>query len=300
MMSMDDIPLNFNIPLASHSAKYAAICLFLVTVCVVTRIVTGQRSNLNSEDVSKPKDVPVVPFFVPWLGSAIPFGFRFQDFLAEAQSVYNVPVKVNWLTRGLRKSTTGSVFAVALAGNKHNVVTAPGCTKQILNERSTLSNRDLIYYMLNKFFGDRGAGRSVDPEVLFNNISKQLHGLMREPFLSNAIAVTIRFIQNRTPNLVSFAGSWVDQTMWERAAHVEVVPSSVPTVEASLFPLVRNFVGDLACEVLMGRNFMEVRHSPSLGIQHEPIRCVDWRARKAFLGLEQVYYQPRERNTNSV
>jgi hypothetical protein len=165
-------------------------------------------------------------------------------------------------------------------------VTAPGCTKQILNERSALSNRDLIYYMLNKFFGDRGAGRSVDPEVLFNNISKQLHGLMREPFLSNAIAVTVRYIQNRTPNLVSFAGSWVDQTMWERAAHVEVVPSSVPTVEASLFPLVRNFVGDLACEVLMGRNFMEVRHSPSLGIQHESIRCVDWRASRYIVNLE--------------
>jgi hypothetical protein len=103
MISMGDIPLNFNIPLASHSANYAAICLFLVTVCVVTRIVTGQRSNLNSEDVSKPKDVPVVPYFVPWLGSAIPFGFRFQDFLAEAQSVYNVPVKSQLADEGIKE-----------------------------------------------------------------------------------------------------------------------------------------------------------------------------------------------------
>lgn len=98
-MSMDDIPLNFSISLGSHSANYVAICLLLATVCVVTRIVTGQRSNLSSEDVSKPKDVPIVPYFVPWLGSAISFGLRFQDFLAEAQSVQNVPIKVNWLTR---------------------------------------------------------------------------------------------------------------------------------------------------------------------------------------------------------
>jgi hypothetical protein len=103
MMSMNDIPLNFSIPLASHSANYAAICLFLVTVCVVTRIVTGQRGNLNSEDVSKPKDVPVVPYFVPWLGSAIPFGLRFQDFLAEAQSVYNVPVKSQLADEGIKE-----------------------------------------------------------------------------------------------------------------------------------------------------------------------------------------------------
>jgi len=135
--------------------------------------------------------------------------------------------------------------------------------------------------MLGQFFGDRGAVRSIDPEVIFGDIAKQLHGLMREPFLSNAIAVTVRALEKRTPNLVLFAGSWVDQTMWERAAHAEVVPSSVPTVEASLFPLIRNFVGDIACEVLMGRDFMEVRHSPPLGVPHESIRCVDWRVWKA-------------------
>ena|SRR5947209_3090790 len=98
-MSMDHTPLNFSISLGSHSANYAAICLLLATVCVVTRIITGQRSILNSEDFSKPKDVPAVPYFVPWLGSAISFGLRFQDFLAETQSVLNVRVKVNWLTR---------------------------------------------------------------------------------------------------------------------------------------------------------------------------------------------------------
>ena len=96
---MGHIPLSFGISPGSYSATYAAICLLLATVCVVTRIVTGQRSNLNSEDVSKPKDVPIVPYFVPWLGSALSFGLRFQDFLADAQSVWNMPVKVNWLTR---------------------------------------------------------------------------------------------------------------------------------------------------------------------------------------------------------
>jgi hypothetical protein len=138
-------------------------------------------------------------------------------------------------------------------------VTAPGVTKQILNQRSTLSNTEIIYYITTKFFGDRGTLRKIDPQIVFHVIDKQLYGLMRDPFLSNAVAVTVRRIEERTPNLVSFAGSVVDQTVWERAAHVEVVPGSVPTVEASLFPLIRNFVGDTASEVLMGRNFMEVR-----------------------------------------
>jgi hypothetical protein len=96
-MSMDYMHPRFSI---SHSTTYVAICLLLATVCVVTRIVTGQRSNVNVDDVSKPKDVTTVPYFIPWLGSAISFGLRFQDFLAKAQSVQNVPgVKVNWLTK---------------------------------------------------------------------------------------------------------------------------------------------------------------------------------------------------------
>jgi hypothetical protein len=140
-------------------------------------------------------------------------------------------------------------------------VTAPGCTKQILNQRSTLSNAELTYYLLRKFFGDRGTVRKIDPDIIFNDIGKQLYLLMREPFLSNAMAMTIRHIEEHTPNLVSFAGSVVDQAVWERAAHLEVVPGSAPTVEASLFPLVRNFVGDLASKVLMGRDFMNVRLS---------------------------------------
>ena len=164
----------------------------------------------------------------------------------------------------LRKSTSDSIFAVFLAGNRHNVVTAPGCVKQILNQRATLSNTQFTYYILTKFFGDHGTIRELDPEVVFHSISKQLFGLMRDPFLSNAIAVTVRGIEERTPNLVSFAGSVVDQTVWERTAHLEVVPGSVPTIEASLFPLVRNFVGDLASQVLMGRNFMDVSHPRQL------------------------------------
>jgi hypothetical protein len=136
-------------------------------------------------------------------------------------------------------------------------VTAPGVTQQILNQRSTLSNTELTYYLMTKVFGDRGAIRRLDPQVVFHDIHRQLYGLMRDPFLSSGIAAIVHGLEERAPNLVSFAGSVVDQTVWERAADVEVVPGSVPTVQASLFPLMRNFVGDLASESLMGRNFMQ-------------------------------------------
>jgi hypothetical protein len=63
------------------------VCLLLVIICVVTRIRTGRRRNRYTDGASEVTSVEVVPYFVPWLGSAIPFGLRFQDFLAEAQFV---------------------------------------------------------------------------------------------------------------------------------------------------------------------------------------------------------------------
>ena len=138
-------------------------------------------------------------------------------------------------------------------------MTSPSCTKQILTQRpGVLSVRELTYYMLGKFFGDQGSIRKVDPSLAFGDIAKQLHGLLREPFLTNAIAYTVRGVEERTPSLVSFSSSWVDQSLWERAAELVPVSSPVPTVEANFFLLLKNFVGDLATEVLMGRNFMEV------------------------------------------
>lgn len=82
---------------------------------------------------------------------------------------------------------------------------------------------------------------------------------MREPFLSDAITVTVRAIEERTPNLVGFVTSWVDESSWERSAALAVIGEGKrAVVEASFFPLVKNFVGEIACDALMGREFMEV------------------------------------------
>jgi hypothetical protein len=153
--------------------------------------------------------------------------------------------------------TTDTVFAVILGGTKHNIVTSPSCVKQILNQRSNVSSVEVTYYLMEKFFGDRGAVRAADPETIFGPIHRQLFLLMREPFLTNATDVMVKAIEERTPNLISFADRWLDQTLWERGARLARIKGPVSTVEASLFPLVRNFVGDLASSVLMGHKFME-------------------------------------------
>lgn len=108
---------------------------------------------------------------------------------------------------------------------------------------------------MEKFFGDKGALRSSDPKIAFGKPHQAIIQLDREPFVSSAAENTVKIVQERTHNLISFSPSWVDQNIWERVADVTVDPSGT-SAEASLFPLIRYFVGDLACGILMGQDFM--------------------------------------------
>ncbi len=108
---------------------------------------------------------------------------------------------------------------------------------------------------MEKFFGNKGGVRSTDPTLIFGKVHAVLYQLNREPFVSNAAAFTVKLAEERTHNLISFSSSWVDQSIWERVANVTVDPTGT-TATASLFPLIRHFVGDIACGLLMGQDFM--------------------------------------------
>ena len=88
-----------------------------------------------------------------------------------------------------------------------------------------------------------------------------LVGMLREEFVNTAIVATVEMVQTRTWNLVSGAASPIDQTIWEKEANVEVSSRGEQdqdfTAEASLFPLMRYFVGEIATNVLFGHNFLE-------------------------------------------
>jgi len=79
--------LDLSVTPSLHIATFGALCLFLATVCVVTRIRTGQRTHRDTDVASEITNVEVVPYFVPWLGSAISFVLRFHDFVTDAQFV---------------------------------------------------------------------------------------------------------------------------------------------------------------------------------------------------------------------
>ena len=143
---------------------------------------------------------------------------------------------------------------MVLAGTVHNIVIPPSVVKQIFLQRSTVTAGDFTSWIMDRVFGDQGSVRNTDPEII-GNLHTVVSRLNREPFVSNAATSTIKAVQQRTNDLISFSPSWVDQSIWERVANVQIDPSGT-TAEADFFPLIRYFVGDLACGILMGHDFM--------------------------------------------
>jgi hypothetical protein len=107
---------------------------------------------------------------------------------------------------------------------------------------------------MEKFFGDKGDCRGTDPSLIFGKVHSALFQMNREPFVTNAATFTVNEVERRTQNLISFSPSWVDQSIWERVGNVTVDPSGT-SAETNFFSLIRYFVGDIACTVLMGRDF---------------------------------------------
>ena len=231
-----------------HPLQSFIIVLFVGAV--ITRVLTGLqfRSVASSQPQgNSPRDVPILPYWIPWLGHAINFAAGGSDFLTAA-------------ARSL--GPNGSIYALWMANSKHNVVTVPSLAKQILVDRSSpITMNDFIYHVMKNFWDDKGAIKAVDPTLLWGNIHGVLASMLRENFVTTAIKGTVDMVQDRTWNLVSGAASPVDQMIWERQGNVEIHALKNGdrdfVAEASLFPLIRYYVGDIATTVLFGKNFME-------------------------------------------
>lgn len=65
----------------------ALILLSTALVCLGTRVRTGLVNKQQSVSKAEAKEIALLPYWLPWIGHAIQFGMRFQDFLADARSL---------------------------------------------------------------------------------------------------------------------------------------------------------------------------------------------------------------------
>jgi len=87
-------PSNWQSPLllftqALKGSSYIAISVLLLAVCVVTRAITGYLySKAESQDDSSPKDPPILPYWLPFIGHALSFAWSFDTLLSKARSAF--------------------------------------------------------------------------------------------------------------------------------------------------------------------------------------------------------------------
>ena len=102
----------------------------------------------------------------------------------------------------------------------------------------------------------------LDKDV-YDPLVKALHqcdveGFLRTNALAKVVDVTVRGIEQNVAQLISRALSSIDSNVWERAALPSLVRGCESTAaEASLFPLVRDFVGTIATPSVYGTSLIE-------------------------------------------
>jgi hypothetical protein len=236
-----------------HHPIIAAFATFAI-ICIITRVVTDLRYRAtvsrNQSSPSSTRHVPLIPYWIPWLGHFVSFALGATSYLEK-------------LSRALGPEQA-SAFGIVMGGQKNNIITAPSLARQILFDRHAPINMDaFIYHVMRTVWNDQGTMKAIEPAMLWGEIHSALVGMLRESFVSRAIKGTVEGLQERTWNLVSGSRSWVDQAVWERSGGVQIISGSDSSgskpfiAEANLHFLLRDFVGDLATNVLFGHNFVE-------------------------------------------
>lgn len=282
---------------AAISHPFFTAFTILAIACLITRVITGFKYwsaiSRNQQSSSSVRNVPVVPYWIPWLGQAVPFALGATPFLDHMTKVLG---------------PEGSAFGIYMGGMKNNIITSPSLARQILFDRHVPIRVDsFVFYVMKNVWDDRGTMRAIDPAHLWGPVHAALSGMLRDSFVSKGIAQITQALQERTWNMVSGSRSVVDQSVWERAGRVEIISGSDSTgskpfiAEASLHLLLRDFVGDIATNVLFGHEFAQ--NNPDV---LRDLWIMDAKFNKFLAGLPSWWpgmgaaYQARERLVHAV
>ncbi|KKY15194.1 putative cytochrome p450 [Phaeomoniella chlamydospora] len=218
------------------SHPYRTLIILFICVCGITRWISGVKAQ--GDDFSSPvKRVKVTPYWIPVIGSAFNFAADSYRYIGR-----------------LGDKTRDGIVAINLGGATHHFILSPSLARTFFTKRS-LSMKEMVYHAMENFFGDPGTLRTVSDDVLWGPIHRSLYGFMRDEFIHKGIDRVTEELRKRTPEFISFAKSEIDQHVWERPARVQLQRDGSAVVD--LWPLSRNFVGDIASLVFMGQDFMD-------------------------------------------
>lgn len=141
-------------------------------------------------------------------------------------------------------------------GVNTNIIHSPSLMKQFFAQpNSVVEHKTLGASISAKIFGFP----VVETDLLLKYFDELMNtitnNLMKGPGLEHLWNRLQEDIERQVPNMLSRSADPSRQHPWERVSNTIVRPDG--TVEASLFPLIRNCVGSMSSRVMMGSDFYD-------------------------------------------
>lgn len=131
------------------------------------------------------------------------------------------------------------------------MVISPSMGKRLLEHRFSTSVKPCVGFLMHRVFGASQKSSKYESR-------EWMKFMAEEPHISKLSSLLAKKIEQDIPNLVSFCPSIIDQHVWERMSEVTVNREDGGVSEARLHSLIRDFVGTLSTNTLMGKSLIEV------------------------------------------
>lgn len=215
----------------------------LLVLLIITRASSSRNLSPASVDNSDGvKTVPAVPYWLPLIGHIPHMAYDADGFV-----------------KGLRNRFTNGIFSLNFGGTTHNIMYTPGLATALLNQKQSVANsEEVAHTLMERVFGFPKGEHDKYVAALPDLMACYHTNLVSEPCLGEMVAQTAQRCRATIKDLVTANDSIVDQMQWERTSNVKVTTdtSGVSVVEASLLPLIRDYVACTANPTIMGSDFL--------------------------------------------
>ncbi|TKA29010.1 hypothetical protein B0A50_03422 [Salinomyces thailandicus] len=220
-----------------------AFALVGLTILLVVTRAASSRNTIpeTAPDHNGAKTVAAVPYWLPYLGH-----------------LPNMAWDAAGFTQRLRDQFTQGVFALSFGATTHHIIYHPELATSLLNQKQNVaSSEEVSKRIMTAVFGFPAEEHDKYDAALPELTACYKH-ILSEPSLGKMVAQTAQRTKGDIKDLVTGNESPVDQMPWEKTSKVRGSRDSTgeTVIEASLLPLIRDFVAYTASPAIMGSDFL--------------------------------------------
>lgn len=181
-----------------------SVISFFLLVSIVTRIITGVRSNIAQDNNDARSKTPNrIAYWLPWLGSALSFVRDIEGTISRDHYVRFLIAQCAQVTIN-RDSSGDDIFSYRMGSGQYNVVNMLSLVQQVFAQRGNVLNKQgTLEWPMKTAFDDKSATR--DEHEAFHGYHNALNLMLKEDFINEATGKTARAVESEAAKLVTEA-----------------------------------------------------------------------------------------------